>query len=165
MRKIIPVLVIAISGLTVNAQEKDPVLLKIGGKDVNLSEFNAIFNKNNSKEKATEESIQEYLDLYIKFKLKVREADELGYDTLPKFINELEGYRKQLAQPYLTDKEVTEGLIKEAYERMKQDVKASHILVQVGENAAATDTLVAYNKVMKARKRILSGEDFANEAK
>ncbi|PCI96364.1 MAG: hypothetical protein COB15_10375 [Flavobacteriales bacterium] len=165
MRKIIPVLVLAISGLTVNAQEKDPVLLKIGGKDVNLSEFNAIFNKNNSKEKATEESIQEYLDLYIKFKLKVREAEELGYDTLPKFINELEGYRKQLAQPYLTDKEVTEGLIKEAYERMKQDVKASHILVQVGENAAATDTLVAYNKVMKARKRILAGEDFAKVAK
>ena len=108
---------------------------------------------------------RKYLDLYIKFKLKVREAEELGYDTLPKFINELEGYRKQLAQPYLTDKEVTEGLIKEAYERMKQDVKASHILVQVGENAAATDTLEAYNKVMKARKRILSGEDFAKVAK
>ena len=65
MKKIVSILLLAISVLTVNGQEKDPVLLKIGGKDVLLSEFNAIYNKNNSKEK-TQESIQEYLDLYIK---------------------------------------------------------------------------------------------------
>jgi len=165
MKKIVSILLLVVVSLVVNAQEKDPILLKIGGKDVKLSEFNAIFNKNNSKEKATEESIQEYLDLYIKFKLKVREAEDLGYDTLPKFINELKGYRKQLAQPYLTDKEVTEGLIKEAYERMKQDVRASHILINVGEDASSSDTLSAYNKAIKARKRILAGEDFVTVAK
>ncbi|MGB0886927.1 MAG: peptidylprolyl isomerase [Vicingaceae bacterium] len=164
MKKIVSILLLAISVLTVNGQEKDPVLLKIGGKDVLLSEFNAIYNKNNSKEK-TQESIQEYLDLYIKFKLKVREAEDLGYDTVPKFKKELNGYRGQLSLPYLTDKEVTESLIEEAYERMKWDVKASHILFKVDENASAQDTLIAYKKALQARKRVVGGEDFSSVAK
>tara|TARA_B100000809_G_scaffold167875_1_gene165241 strand:+ start:1661 stop:3643 length:1983 start_codon:yes stop_codon:yes gene_type:complete len=165
MKNIVSALLLTASVLTINAQEKDPALLKIGDKDVNLSEFNAIYNKNNSKEKATEESIEEYLDLYIKFKLKVREAEDLGYDTLPKFTKELAGYRGQLALPYLTDKEVTEGLIKEAYERMKWDIRASHILIKVDEGASSQDTLAAFIKSIKARKRILAGEDFGSVAK
>jgi peptidyl-prolyl cis-trans isomerase SurA len=165
MKNLVSAILLTASVLTINAQEKDPVLLTIGDKDVNLSEFNAIFNKNNSKEKATDESIQEYLDLYIKFKLKVREAEDFGYDTLPKFTKELAGYRGQLALPYLTDKEVTEGLIKEAYDRMKWDVRASHILVKVDEGASSQDTLAAFNKAIKARKRILAGEDFGSVAK
>jgi len=164
MKKIVFVLFITISVITLHAQQLDPVLLKIGDKEVKLSEFNAIFNKNNTNEKTTQESVNEYLDLYIKFKLKVREAEELGYDTLPKFINELKGYRKQLAEPYLTDKEVTESLIKEAYDRMKIDVRASHILIEVNPDALPADTLIAYNKALKARKRILDGEDFAKVA-
>jgi peptidyl-prolyl cis-trans isomerase SurA len=165
MKNIVLVLLLTASFLRINAQEKDPVLLSIGGKDVHLSEFSAIFNKNNSKEKITKASIEEYLDLYIKFKLKVREAEALGYDTLPKFTKELAGYRGQLALPYLTDKEVTEGLIKEAYERMKWDVRASHILIKVEENAIPEDTLAAYSTALKVRKRILKGDDFEKMAK
>lgn len=165
MKKLVSVLLLSTIAFTINAQEKDPTLLTIGGKEVKLSEFNAIFNKNKTDEKITDEAINEYLDLYIKFKLKVREAEALGYDTLPKFINELKGYRKQLAQPYLTDKEVTESLIKEAYERMKQDVRASHILIKLNEDATGSDTTAAYNKALKVRKRILAGEDFNKVAK
>ena len=165
MKKTVLTLLLAVFALTINAQEKDPVLLKIGGKEVKLSEFNAIFNKNNSNAKVTDESVQEYLDLYVKFKLKVREAEDLGYDTLPKFINELKGYRKQLAQPYLTDKKVTEDLIKEAYERMKQDIRASHILINVDKDASPSDTLAAYNKAIKARKKVVAGESFEKVAK
>ncbi|MDF1673588.1 MAG: peptidylprolyl isomerase, partial [Vicingaceae bacterium] len=160
MKKLVSVLLLSAIAFTINAQEKDPTLLTIGGKEVKLSEFNAIFNKNKTDKAVNEEAINEYLDLYIKFKLKVREAESLGYDTLPKFINELKGYRKQLAQPYLTDKEVTEGLIKEAYERLKQDVRASHILIRVDEEADPSDTLKAYNKIMTYRKRVLNGEAF-----
>ena len=166
MKKIASILLFAISVAFVNAQEKDPVLLNIGGKDVKLSEFNAIYHKNNSNENSSDDSIEEYLDLYIKFKLKVREAEELGYDTLPKFINELKGYRKQLAQPYLTDKDVTESLIKEAYERMKFDVKASHVLIKVNLDASYSDTLSAYKRALKVRQRVMSDEGFdkvANE--
>jgi peptidyl-prolyl cis-trans isomerase SurA len=165
MKKVVLTLLLAVFVLSINAQEKDPVLLKIGGKEVKLSEFNAIFNKNNSNENSTDESVQDYLDLYVKFKLKVREAEDLGYDTLPKFKNELKGYRKQLAQPYLTDKKVTEGLIKEAYDRMNQDIRASHILINVAEDAAPSDTLAAYNKALQARKKISTGEAFENVAK
>jgi len=165
MKKIVSVALLAISALSINAQKNDPILLTVGGNEVKLSEFNAIYNKNNSKEVTTKESVQEYLDLYVKFKLKVKEAEDLGFDTIPKFIAELKGYRRQLAEPYLTDKEVTEELIKEAYNRMKTDVRASHILVQAKENASPSDTLIAYNKIIKIRKRVLAGEDFVKIAK
>ena len=160
MKRFLSVALLTVSALTINAQENDPVLLTVGGNEVKLSEFNAIYNKNNSKE-----SVQDYLDLYIKFKLKVKEAEDLGYDTVPKFINELKGYRRQLAEPFLTDKEVTEALIKEAYDRMKTDVRASHILIQVKENAAPADTLKAYKKIMTLRKSILNGASFESVAK
>lgn len=160
MKRFLSVALLTVSALTINAQENDPILLTVGGNEVKLSEFNAIYNKNNSKE-----SVEDYLDLYVKFKLKVKEAEDLGFDTVPKFINELKGYRRQLAEPYLTDKDVTEALIKEAYKRMESDVRASHILVAVKEDAPPVDTLKAYNKIMNARKSIIKGADFVNTAK
>ncbi|MCO6500909.1 MAG: peptidylprolyl isomerase [Vicingus serpentipes] len=164
MRKIVFVL-LGISMLSLNAQEADPILLTVGGKDVTLSEFNAIYNKNNNKTEQTEASVKEYLELYTKFKLKVREAEELGLDTMSTFKEELAGYRKQLAQPYLTDKEVTEKLIKEVYERMKYDVRGMHILINLPAEAYGKDTVEAYNKIVKARERIIKGEDFEKVAK
>lgn len=147
------------------AQTEDPVLMKIAGKNVNLSEFEAIYNKNNNNQNASSQTLEEYLDLYINFKLKVKAAEEAGLDTSKAFLNELQGYRKQLAQPYLSDKEVTEELIKEAYDRLKTDVRAKHILISVDPNALPKDTLKAYNEILKARKRILGGEKFEKVAK
>lgn len=165
MKKIGLVTLLLSAVLVSKAQQTDPVLLKIDNKAVTLSEFDAIFKKNNTKETViTEESVNEYLDLYIKFKLKVREAENLGLDTSASFKSELEGYRKQLIQPYLTDREVSEALIEEAYERMKYDVNASHILINVDENALPKDTLIAYNQILKIRDRILKGEDFGTVA-
>lgn len=166
MKKLILCLSIVWGTLAVYAQEKEnPVVLEIGNKKVTLEEFEAIYKKNADENKtSTPEELKDYLDLYIKFKLKVVEAEALGMDTLPAFVQELEGYRKQLAQPYLSDREVTEGLIKEAYERMKSDVNASHILVKVSQEAEPKDTLAAYNKILKIRKRIINGEDFEKVA-
>lgn len=165
MKKIGLITILLSSILVTTAQNTDPVLLTIDGKTVSLAEFDAIFKKNNTKETViTTESVNEYLDLYIKFKLKVREAEVLGYDTSAAFKQELEGYRKQLIQPYLTDREVSEALIQEAYDRMKFDVNASHILINVDQNALPKDTLIAYNKALKIRDRILKGEDFGTVA-
>jgi peptidyl-prolyl cis-trans isomerase SurA len=148
------------------AQGNDPVLMTIGGKQVHLSEFLNVYNKNSNKQAAVDEkALNEYVGLFVNFKLKVREAESLGLDTTGNFITELGGYRKQLAMPYLTDNEVNENLIREAYERMKTEVNASHILINLAENALPKDTLVAYNKAMKLRERILKGEDFGAVAK
>lgn len=162
--KKLTLLLAVVLGFQAMAQEKDPVLLTIDKKEVKLSEFEAIFKKNNNDEPITKEAVSEYLDLYVKFKLKVREAEVLGYDTTKAFKNELEGYRKQLIQPYLSDREVTESLIKEAYERMKHDVRASHILFNVGKDALPKDTLAVYKRAMAARKKVMGGADFAKVA-
>jgi peptidyl-prolyl cis-trans isomerase SurA len=140
------------------AQDKDPVLLTVDGQNISLSEFEAVYRKNNRETTVDPQDVKEYLDLYINFRLKVREAEALGLDTLKKFIEELKGYQKQLAKPYLTDKNVSEALVKEAYERMKLDVSASHILLKVGPDALPKDTLAVYNRILDLRKRALKGD-------
>ncbi len=153
-----------VSFIAVNASAQkndDAVLMTIGGNRVTVSEFENVYHKNNSKESATDaKSLNEYVDLFVNFKLKVKEAEELGLDTAKAFKDELAGYRKQLAQPYLTDKDVNEKLLQQTYNRLNEDVHAAHILVKVNENALPKDTLEAYNKIMKIRTRILKGEDF-----
>jgi peptidyl-prolyl cis-trans isomerase SurA len=145
---------------------KDPVLMSINGKDITKSEFEHIFKKNNPKDaKIDRAALDEYLELFINFKLKVAAAEAEGKDTLRTFKNELSGYRRQLAEPYLRDKDVNEMLIQEAYERSKTDVHASHILISVDQNALPKDTLDAYKKAMKARERVLKGESFENVAR
>lgn len=144
----------------------DPILMTINGKSISKSEFEHIFKKNNPKDtKIDRAALDEYLDLFINFKLKVTAAEQEGKDTLKTFKNELAGYRKQLAEPYLKDKDVNEKLIQEAYERSKTDVHASHILVMVDANALPKDTLAAYKKIMQAKEKLSKGETFENVAR
>ena len=150
----------------VNLINKDSVLLVIDGKEITVSEFERIYKKNNSKESQLDaKSMEEYLELFINFKLKVMEAVKQGLDTSKSFKTELSGYRKQLTKPYLVDKDIDEALMKEAYGRMQYDVEASHILIKLDPNASPKDTLDAYNKIMKARKRLIDGEAFEIVAK
>ena len=150
---------------TAIAKPTDEVLFTFGTDTVYRSEFERIYSKNNtSKEKPDEKSIKEYLDLYINFKLKVKEAIRMGLDTLPSFKSELAGYRKQLAQPYLIDQKVSQQLVKEAYERMKYEINASHILIRLDENALPKDTIAAYKKIMDLRAKIMKGESFDSVA-
>ncbi len=146
---------------TIDGGKTDAVLMTIGATKVTVSEFENVYHKNNNKDAAGDsKSLNEYIDLFVNFKLKVNEAEELGLDTARSFKEELGGYRKQLAQPYLTDKDVNEKLLKETYDRLQEDIHASHILVKVSETALPKDTLDAYNKILKIRARILKGEDF-----
>ncbi|WP_343637339.1 peptidylprolyl isomerase [Fluviicola sp.] len=145
--------------------QTDNVVMEIDGKKVTKSEFLQIYLKNNTNPKYDKQSLDEYMELFKKFKLKVAEAEALGYDTIPKLKKELAGYRKQLSQPYLIDSTKNSALVKQAYERMKNEVHASHILVKVAENASPEDTLAAYNRIMAIKKRIENGEDFATVAK
>lgn len=154
------------AGTTAN-NDGSPVLFTIGNEPVYLSEFAYVYNKNNVDDKNgyTEQSLNDYLDLYIKFRLKVKEAESLGMDTLSALSAELETYRKQLSKQYLYDREVSEKLLLEAYERSKLEVNASHILIGIDEPGLPADTLKAYKTAIQLRARLLKGEDFAELAK
>lgn len=158
---LLPILVMA-CGLM---GQDSPVLMTIGDEKVSLEEFERIYHKNNSPSSLNRQSPEEYLELFINFKLKVKEAEALGMDTTSRFLNELEGYRKQLAKPYLVDEKDKEQMMQEAYEWSKYDVRASHILIQLPENPLPEDTLAAYEKMMLIRDRILGGESFETVAR
>jgi len=142
--------------LNIIAQSNEPVIMTINGKTVYKSEFENVYKKNNGKEINKEQkSISEYVDLFSTFKMKVFEAEANGLDTNSAFKTELAGYRKQLASPYLTDKNVNDALLVEAYERMKTEVKAQHILIRIEEGALPKDTIEAYTRLMIIRDAIL----------
>ncbi len=163
------ILILLISGCFQFAIAQDagnPVLMTIAKTPVTKSEFEKVYRKNNNKEGAYDmKDVREYLELYINYKLKVKEAEEEKLDTSQTFINELKGYRKQLAQPYMTDKDVSDALVKEAYDRLQKDVRASHILINVAPDALPKDSLAAYNRAMKIRDLILKGADFEKMAR
>ncbi len=139
-------------------QTEDPVLFTVDGQSVPASEFSYIYSKNNRDDADfSEKSLREYLDLYTKFKLKVREAYAMRLDTVTSLKTELDGYRKQLAESYLTDKEITDRLVQEAYNRMQKDVHVAHILMKLPSTSPA-DTLAAYEKIQKAYARLAAGE-------
>lgn len=152
-------------GLSVFAQQQDPVVMRINNKDITRSEFEYIYNKNNSNNEIDRKSLDEYVDLFVNFKLKVAAAEDAGIDTTQTFINELGGYRKQLAKPYLTDSSVDDANAREAYDRLKENVEAWHILVKVSPNASKEEQEDAYNKAERARQRIVNGEAFDKVAR
>lgn len=140
-------------------------LITLGDKEISAQEFMDTYEKNNVKTDVIDKKdVDEYLGLYIDFKLKVTEAESLKMDTVPSFVKELRNYRDQLAKPYFSNDEITEELVKEAYERMQYDMNAAHILIKCDAKALPADTLAAYNKAMSIRERILKGEDFSDVA-
>jgi peptidyl-prolyl cis-trans isomerase SurA len=149
------------------AQSGSDVLFTVGNTPVTVDEFKYIYEKNNANDKNlySSQNLKDYLNLYTNFKLKVQEAHDLGMDTTSKFLTEYNRYRAQLAQPYLTDREVTSQLINEAYDRMKYEVHVSHILFTLAPDAAPKDTLAAWNQAMDVRKQLLNGGDFETLAR
>ncbi len=163
---IVTVLTLFFGIQNIQAQTDDPVLFSVEGNPVHVSEFNYIYTKTNGdKADFSKKSLDEYLDLYVKFKLKVQRAKEMKLDTIPTLQQELEGYRQQLAKSYLVDKEVTDRLVLEAYERQQKDIDVSHIMVVVPPNATPKDTLAAYNKIKNLKLALESSKaEFAKVA-
>ncbi len=150
-----------------NAQSKTDkkVLMTIGDRDITVKEFCDVYYKNNLKSDVIEKkSVDDYLDLFTTFRMKVMEAERLKIDTSAKFQKELAGYRKQLAKPFMSSDDITEELLEEAYQRKQKDIRASHILIRCDKNALPSDTLKAYNKAMEVYKKAVKGEDFAKLA-
>jgi len=145
--------------------QKEPVVMTINDKPVTKAEFLQIYTKNNPSPSFDKDSLDRYMQLFEVFKLKVAEAEALGYDTLPRLQKELEGYKKQLALPYLIDSVQNQAMVQEAYNRTATEVRCSHILIKLDPNASPKDTLDAYNRLLGLKARIEQGEDFASVAK
>jgi peptidyl-prolyl cis-trans isomerase SurA len=143
------------------AQKSDPVLFVVEDTPVKVSEFQYIYDKTNGDNADySKASLEEYMDLYVKFKLKVQKAKDMQLDTISSLQEELAGYRQQLADSYLLDREVTDRLIEEAYNRKKQDIDISHILLRVPANATPEDTLKAYNRIQSIKQELNGGKTF-----
>lgn len=158
--------VFSLSFAGIHAQKSDDrVLFSVEDKPVTVDEFTYIYSKTNGdKADFSQSSLQEYLDLYVKFKLKVQRAKDMGLDTVKVLQEELAGYRKQLSDSYLIDRAIGDRLIMEAYDHATQDVDISHILISVKLDASPEDSLAAYQKAMDAYNRINKGAGFGEVA-
>jgi peptidyl-prolyl cis-trans isomerase SurA len=147
-------------GLTIagNVVAQDPVVMTVNNEKITKSEFEEIFWKNKKENVTNKEELDEYIELFTNFRLKVEAAEAAGLDTTQKFKTEFNGYKIQLQKPYLVDTSVTDELMKEAYHRTVNELKASHILISVAQDAKPEDTLAAYNKIMDVRDEIISGK-------
>ena len=143
--------------LEVSAQAtQKEVLFTVAEDSVEVAEFLRVYNKNlDLVQDESQKDVDEYLNLFTNYKLKLKEAKALGLAEKPTYIRELSNYRQQLAKNFLTDNKVTNHLVEEAYERISNEVKASHILIKVSAGASPQDTLVAYNDIVKLRDRAL----------
>lgn len=146
----------------INAQNKPKeVLFTIDDKPFYSDEFERVYNKNLDLVKdESQKDLNHYLELFVGYKLKVTKANKIGLQNDVKYQNELRSYRTQLSKNYTSDSKVTAELVKEGHERLKKEIRASHILIMVDENASPEDTLKAYKKIVDLRQRIVNGESF-----
>lgn len=158
----------AMLGITGCGQQQQATVAEIGTEKITLQEFESMYAKNNGgwdgAAKTSIEDREKFLDLYVKYKLKVKEAYARGYDKDPELRNELNDYRKNLAITYVIDKEVTGPALEEMYNHRSQEIRASHILITVKENPTPADTLEAYTKAMKIIDSLKAGISFADLA-
>ena len=160
MKKSVLLVVLCVS-ISVFSQKKEKTLVTIDGEKTTVSEFKRVYEKNlDAIDNEEAKSVTKNLELYINYKLKVKEAYRVKLDTLSSYKKEMETYKNQLSAPYLQDTTFISKLVKDAYYRTKNEVKAKHILIRMPKEASFKDTLQAYNKIFKLRERILKGENF-----
>ncbi|HLT82110.1 MAG TPA: peptidylprolyl isomerase [Cyclobacteriaceae bacterium] len=146
-------------------QRSRDILFEVNNRKVTSEEFIYLYRKNHQSTSGyTAADINEYLDLFVNFKLKVEEARSRGMDTTAAFLSEYRGYRNELLKPYLPDSRIMDSLVTQAYDRMKEEVRASHLLISLPADAAPGDTLRAYNRALEIRESVRAGEDFGSLA-
>lgn len=145
---------------------QEATLFTVNERPVDAGEFLFAFRKNatNVSQKLTRQSVEEYLDLYINFKLKVEEARQRRMDTTAAFKEEFESYHTELLKPYLPEEAVIDSMTVLTYNRLKEEVHAAHLMVAVAPDASPEDTAKAYQKILEFKRRIENGEDFTTLA-
>ncbi|ELY2018197.1 peptidylprolyl isomerase [Flavobacterium psychrophilum] len=165
INKIIACFALAINSLAFAQSDKKEVLFTIDDKPYYTDEFSRVYNKNIDLVKdESQKDLNKYMELFVGYKLKINKANKIGLQNNEKYINELKSYRSQLSKNYTSDTKVTKALIEEGYNRSLKEIRASHILITVDENAVPADTLKAYNQAIDIRKKALVGEKFEDLA-
>ena len=144
-----------VSALCTSANE-DPILMTINNKNVKLSEFEYMYHKNN-KQQIEKESLNDYIDRFVVYKMKVAAAEDAALDTTRAFINELNGHKNELMRPYLDNNKHSEPYAREAYERMKKNLDVSHIMLPLDPKSKTT--------IDSIRICLVGGEDFGTLAR
>lgn len=157
-------LALFISALFTTTNAQDQTLMTINGKPVSKSEFEYLYKKNNSSVQQTRD---DYMKLFIDYKLKVEEAKSLKLDTLPEFVTEYNNYKNQITQSYLIDTLSEQTVAKKIFARQKEYIDASYIIVQFKDrHVLPKDTLEAYNKALSIRDMLVgrNAKNFENVA-
>lgn len=154
-----------LSVFLVNAQDKEKIIFTIDGENSYDVEFIRVYQKNKDIVVENEKkSFEDYFELFLNFKLKLKQAHDICLDTSSSYISELAKYKEQLISPYLQNPEATDSLVKQAYSRTVNEVKASHLLVKIAPDAEPKDTILAFERITLARNKILNGEPFKEVA-
>ncbi len=156
MKKTILFCAAALMSLTATAQNE--TLMTINGKAVSAEEFLYIYEKNNQAGAVDPKTMDEYLDMFINFKLKVTEAESQGIDTTASFKKELKGYRAQATPKYLQDEAAMDSLIELSWRHMSKDRRAAHIAIQCPMSADSAQTAEALAKINEAYERVTVGK-------
>ncbi len=152
-------LLISLTGI--RAQNANDVLMTVGTDTVTAGEFEYMYTKNlDLVQDPKQKDVDYYKDLFIKYKLQLADAKAKGLDKDWSFKSEYSRYRRELAKKYLTDEHEIERLMREAYDRMHEDLNVAHIMIRLPDNPSPADTLAAYRKIKKIRKRLMRGENF-----
>ncbi len=162
MKKILLSLAVLGLGMSLAAQE-DKVLMTIDGEPVMVSEFMYIYEKNNQQSTIEQKNIDEYVDLFVNFKLKVHEAQAQGIDTTAEFIKELASYRAQAIPKYMKDEVAIDSMVQLSYNRMCNDRRAAHIALQCPMNADDSTTEATLAKINEIRERVTVGIPVTNK--
>jgi peptidyl-prolyl cis-trans isomerase SurA len=140
------------------------VLFTYGGKSVTKNEFLKAYNKNNAESTPGEKSYRDYLELYVRFKLKVQAALDKKLDTLANQQAELKSFRNQIMDSYVRDEASINELVSEAIVRSKKDIHIAHIFVAAKKEATADDVKKAQDKINAAWNQLQKGQDFGKVA-
>ena len=139
-------------------------LFTIGNQSVSREEFLKAFGKNNADKKPTEEAYRNYLELYLRYKLKVKAAYDLKLDTLSSQAAEVKNFRNQIVENYMNDDSTLNRIVNEAFDRSQKDLHIAHLFIRLPKNASPQDTLAAYQRVMQAYTELKNGKSFPGVA-
>jgi peptidyl-prolyl cis-trans isomerase SurA len=150
-------------GLLISFSLSAQTIFHYGKDSVSVKEFLKAYNKNKTNVR-TEKAFRDYLNLYIASRLKIKEAKERGYDTLPQMVSDLDNLRQQILPNYITDKESVNRLVDEAYTRSQKDIHLAHIFINFQQNGIF-DSVAALKKLAEVQEKLKSGIDFSTVAK